>query len=210
MPEICQEHASQKILSIHLDFSQNPHMPLCGKPMLNKGHKGGQHTCTRFKEIAQDSISGCFYPKRTFILGLPAFNQVWWMSPKLTLQSVVSETQIQMFLHLPNEEPTPYGCLWREPAAISLIKPLWKLLQQQTDELSKADLLAEDEWKSSLGILTVYKASFLLGWPLTLAHSGWLILLPVTAGSLSQSPAPSLSRSSHQDQTNLPALSYCE
>lgn len=55
------------------------------------------------------------------------------------------EIQLQMLLHLPNEEPTPPVQLWRESAVISLIKPLRKLLQHQTDELSKADLLAEDK-----------------------------------------------------------------
>lgn len=116
----------------------------------------------------------------------------------------------KMLLHLPNEELTPPGQLWRESAVISLIKPLRKLLQHQTDELSKADLLAEDKRKSRLGILTVCK-SFLLGWPLTLACSGCLIWLLVTAGSnSSQCPSPSLSQSAHQDHTNLPTLSHCE
>lgn len=53
--------------------------------------------------------------------------------------------QLQMILHPLNEEPTPPGGLWRESAEIHLVKPLQKLLQHQTDELSKADFLAEDK-----------------------------------------------------------------
>lgn len=64
---------------------------------------------------------------------------------RLILLPEVRETQLQMLLHLPNEEPTPPGWLWRESAVICLVKPLQKLLQHPTDELMKADFLAEDK-----------------------------------------------------------------
>lgn len=63
---------------------------------------------------------------------------------RLILLPEVGETQLQMLLHPPNEEPTPPGGLWRESAEICLVKPQ-KLLQHQSDELSKADFLAEDK-----------------------------------------------------------------
>lgn len=143
--------------------------------MLNKGHNGSQCIHPLREKDAQDSISGCFYSKYVFIFGCSSLQPDLTDVPKV--HSAVS-----------GERPSSKHfciCLMRNPPlldscggvseVISLIKPLWKLLQHQTDELFKADLLAEGKWKSSLGNLTVYRTSFLLGWSLTLAQSGRLI-----------------------------------